>query len=299
MRTRSWGRARRPPGRRRSERRHLDLDPEQLQLQEGMDKDSLLPGHGGEWSLINNPVQRARWIPNWFLPSALLASQVWPFELQRLTRVPECYTVGDAGRETFVSSRLRRSQQPSCFSLQLQIHGILLSALALLSPSSEPRKIPRSSRHPSPAHQLAHSPFRTRLFALFSLVAVAHFAAQFSTHCPTSPSLSAGDGLLASRKSVTGWISVGEYDMPGLGSDGDDSTMRYLRADHSLLGGLWVGHSRTELARRTGSRRSPAEKDVVRNAETIFSTFLLQEIVRLVVRPPELPAKKPEQGLVM
>lgn len=212
--------------------------------------------------------------------------------------MPECYIVGDAGRETFASSRLRRSQQPSCFSLQLQIHGILLSALALLSPSSEPRKIPRSSRHPTPAHQLAHSPFPIRLFALFSLVAVAHFAAQFSTHCPTSPSLSTGDGLLAHRKSVTGWISVGEYDVPG--PDGDeDLTMRYLRADHSLLGGLWVGHSRTELARRTGSRRSPAEKDVVRNAESIFSTFLLQEIVRLVVRPPELPYKKPEQGLVM
>lgn len=242
--------------------------------------------------------QRARWLPSWFLPFALMASQVWPLELQPLTCAPECYIVSLTSSDAFASSRLCRSQQPSCFSLQLQIHGILLSALALLSPSSEPRKIPRSSRHPSPAHQLAHSPFSIRLFALFSLVAVAHFAAQFSTHCPTSPSLSAVDGVLASRKSVTGWISVGEYDVPG--PDGDDVlTMRYLRADHSLLGGLWVGRSRTELAHRTGSRGPVTEKEVVRNAESIFSTFLLQEIVRLVVRPPELPSKKPEQGLVM
>lgn len=218
-----------------------------------------------------NCKERAHWIPNWFLPFALLASQVRPFELPRLGCVPECYI----------------------------IHGIVLSALALLSPSSEPRKVPRSSQHPHPPQQIAHSPLPSRLFALVSLVALAHFAARFSTHCPTSPSLSAGDGLLASRKSVTGWISVGEHDMPGLGSDDDHLTMRYLRADHSLLGGLWVGRSRRELERRKAARQEATEKDVVRNAEAIYSTFLLQELVRLVIRPPELPSKKPEQGLVI
>lgn len=253
--------------------------------------------HGGEATLTRDSVQRARWIPDWFLPFALLASQVWPFELPRLSCVPECYIVSHTSSDSLTNTEMRRSQQPSCFSLQLQIHGIVLSALALLSPSSEPRKVPRSSQPPHPTQQIAHSPLPSRLFALVSLVALAHFAARFSTHCPTSPATSAETGLLSSRKSVTGWISVGEYDVPG--PDGDALTMRYLRADHSLLGGLWVGRSRTELAYRTGSREPVAEKEVVRNAESIFSTFLLQEIVRLVNRPPELPSKKPEQGLVM
>lgn len=96
---------------------------------------------------------------------------------------------------------------------------------------------------------------------------------------------------------MTGWISVGEYDVPG--PDNNHLTMRYLRADHSLLGGLWVGRSRTELARGKNARQRMTEKEVVRSAESVYGTFILQEIVRLVVRPPELPSKKSEQGLVM
>ncbi|GAA5863907.1 hypothetical protein JCM3774_004414 [Rhodotorula dairenensis] len=214
--------------------------------------------------------ERARYVPPWYLPVALLASKVWPFELAGLDLVPECYV--------------------------LQTHGILLAALSILSPALEPRKMPRSTLHRVSTWRLGHLSLPVRLIALVALAAMAHTAAQFSTHCLTSPAVRTTDGLLASRKSVTGWISVGEYTLPDARGD---LTMRYLRADHSLLGGLWVGPSRTDLVRRSTVHDEVADAVVVRNAESIYSTFLLQELVRLVVRPPELPFTKPERGLVI
>ncbi|GJN91173.1 hypothetical protein Rhopal_004191-T1 [Rhodotorula paludigena] len=135
-----------------------------------------------------------------------------------------------------------------------------------------------------------------------AVLALAHGVALTSSHCPTSPR-ALPPGILAARKSVTGWITVGEYVMPGgegVESGRGDMTFRYLRADHSLLGGLWVGPSRSELkaARRSGLGEV-SEKEVVRKAESIYSTFILQELVRLVDRPADLPRQSPEQGLII
>ncbi|GAA5987962.1 hypothetical protein JCM10908_007291 [Rhodotorula pacifica] len=217
-----------------------------------------------------NCKERSRILPAWFLPLAFLGCQICPLRLPRIKCFPECYI--------------------------LQTHGVLLSTIALLSPSPEPRKVPRSAQHPQPPRTLAHSSPFARLASLGAILALAHFVARFSTHCLTSPSPTTETGLEASRRSVTGWISVGEYDLP---SQQGNLTMRYLRADHSLLGGLWIGPSRAELAAASIPHHAVEEEEVVRRAESIYSTFILQELVRLVVRPPDLPTKAPEQGLII
>ncbi|KAL7342588.1 S-adenosyl-L-methionine-dependent methyltransferase, partial [Rhodotorula toruloides] len=129
------------------------------------------------------------------------------------------------------------------------------------------------------------------------ILALAHAVALTSSHCPSSPS-TLPPGILASRCSTTGWITVGEHVMPSPdGSTERDLTLRYLRADHSLLGGLWVGPSRDMLKMQYGVE--PSSEETVRRAESIYSTFILQEAVRLVKPPEDVPHQTPEQGLIM
>lgn len=81
--------------------------------------------------------------------------------------------------------------------------------------------------------------------------------------------------LLFSRRSATGWIVVGEQ-------AAHDTSFRYLRADHSLLGGLWVDPARNQLAHDKGVPPSAiSDEDAVEEADTIFENFLLLEIGRL------------------
>lgn len=75
--------------------------------------------------------------------------------------------------------------------------------------------------------------------------------------------------ILARRESITGFISVGEYLLPE-----HRRWIRFLRADHSLLGGIWYD----------GPDSGP-----ITDAESIYTAFHLQEAVRLVEPPPMLP----------
>ena len=65
--------------------------------------------------------------------------------------------------------------------------------------------------------------------------------------------------LLARSASVTGTIVVGEYVNYGF---------RFLRADHSLLGGRWIGDAKAGQSL----------------GDTIYGAFTLQEAIRLVER---------------
>lgn len=67
-----------------------------------------------------------------------------------------------------------------------------------------------------------------------------------------------------------GLLQVGENLSFPASSAGGRSGYRYLRADHSLLGGRWVG----ALAERAGEEAGGEEEGV---GDSIFSTFVLQE----------------------
>ncbi|BGP40816.1 hypothetical protein JCM10449v2_004781 [Rhodotorula kratochvilovae] len=211
--------------------------------------------------------ERKAFLPRLFLPLAYLVSLLPPvssFFRAKWPILPECYV--------------------------LQAHGLLLCAIALATPHTYAARRPRArATSLTLADRLSAHPL-ARLALFGALFALAHLTAQTSSHCPTSPS-SLPRGVLAAQKSVTGWISVGEYTLPAEeGAPPGDYTFRYLRADHSLLGGLWVGPSRDQL--RRGARGGEVD-------EAEVSTFILQELVRLVPAPADLPRQSPEQGLII
>lgn len=72
--------------------------------------------------------------------------------------------------------------------------------------------------------------------------------------------------ILASSRSKTGWITVGEHKT-------QDMWFRYLRADHSLLGGLWIEPAKDQLlldARWQRASPFELETEAVRVAESIY-----------------------------
>ena len=102
--------------------------------------------------------------------------------------------------------------------------------------------------------------------------------------------------LLASRPGVTGRITVGEFQAKG-------QWLRYLRADHSLLGGLWVGPSRDIIIEEMKAAEVSLwddidEKAVIERSESVYSTFVLQEIARLVTGPPK-STQRQEKALII
>ncbi|GAA6058915.1 hypothetical protein JCM10212_002867 [Sporobolomyces blumeae] len=180
----------------------------------------------------------------------------------------------------------------------LQAQGVLLVSIALFASHPSLHRLPRSShRHVSSTHPVGPTALRLAIFA--AVLAVAHLVAISSSHCPTSrfslPLSKNTSSILASSHSTTGVIVVGEQEITGPHGKGG-YRFRYLRADHSLLGGLWTGPSEIEL-RAKG--KEVTEVEVVRRAESIYSTFILQELVRLVKTPDALPRSSPEQGLII
>lgn len=137
---------------------------------------------------------------------------------------------------------------------QLQTLGLSLVALSLL-----PMSVPQHLR----PTKLYHFLLRLSPFLL-----LAHLVSRTSLHCPTSllpkyPIIYSNvSRLLASEVSKTGVVVVGEHQVKG-------ETYRYLRADHSILGGLWVGAAKDAL-RRERKSEMVEEYEVVRRAESIY-----------------------------
>ena len=90
---------------------------------------------------------------------------------------------------------------------------------------------------------------------------------------------------LARQESITGIITVVENSKAGY---------RVLKCDHSLLGGLWVGIKRKELFEK-GIVGREIDGRSVNEAESVYTTFLVQEAIRLIKRP----SKKKDSALIM
>jgi hypothetical protein len=88
--------------------------------------------------------------------------------------------------------------------------------------------------------------------------------------------------ILSSVPSVTGMIVVGETlpshtRVPGT-FESYPSSLRYLRASHSILGGVWIGDQVSQRA--SGAPLLDAEGTPL--GDSIYSAFVLQEAVRLI-----------------
>lgn len=87
--------------------------------------------------------------------------------------------------------------------------------------------------------------------------------------------------ILSAEQSITGLVTVGEW-LPPLDYKGENDqqlhSARYIRADHSILGGVWT-HDKVQVLDNepplTDSFGTPL-------GDSIYSTFVLQEAVRLV-----------------
>ena len=88
--------------------------------------------------------------------------------------------------------------------------------------------------------------------------------------------------ILSSVPSLTGIIVVGEIlpsDTWVPGTPGSyPSSLRYLRASHSILGGVWIGD---QVAQR-GSGAPLLDAEGTPLGDSIYSAFVLQEAVRLI-----------------
>jgi hypothetical protein len=80
--------------------------------------------------------------------------------------------------------------------------------------------------------------------------------------------------ILSSKQSITGLIVVGET---GPGNEAH-SRMRYLRASHSLLGGVWT-HERAMNVDASLATHDAAGNQL---GDSIYAAFVLEEAVRLI-----------------
>jgi hypothetical protein len=93
--------------------------------------------------------------------------------------------------------------------------------------------------------------------------------------------------ILSSVRSVTGIVTVGEtvpinYSLGSKKADeahGTFSDARYLRVDHSLIGGVWIG---SKIASLDGIEPPSQDANGTRLGDSIYSTFVIQEAARLV-----------------
>ena len=69
------------------------------------------------------------------------------------------------------------------------------------------------------------------------------------------------------------------------------NSFRFLRADHSLLGGRWIGE---KVYTKEPTAKPLTDAEGTKLGDSIYSAFVLQEAVRLHERPG-----KQENALIM
>ncbi|KAI0082391.1 hypothetical protein K474DRAFT_1611352 [Panus rudis PR-1116 ss-1] len=95
--------------------------------------------------------------------------------------------------------------------------------------------------------------------------------------------------LSSVRSSFSSVVVVGEVLPPSRedvesGNVHEPHSLRYLRAGHSLLGGVWIGD---RVFRRDASGPLMVDSNGTALGDSIYGTFVMQEAVRLVERPPK------------
>lgn len=86
--------------------------------------------------------------------------------------------------------------------------------------------------------------------------------------------------ILSAEQSITGLITVGQWLPPANFQDENEQQMRstrYLRASHSILGGVWT-HDNVQVL----GEPPISDSFGVPLGDSIYSAFILQEAVRLV-----------------
>jgi hypothetical protein len=184
--------------------------------------------------------------------------------------------VGDKGTFPFVLTY----QYSKLFILGGIGFALYVSSSAFVSVSSTRREIDKDKSSPSNSSRRLVSGFIALLFPLLLWQLGPPVLPQPLTVPYTHPSFPLR--ILSSVPSVTGTIVVGEVLPPDTWVSGTTesypSSLRYLRASHSILGGVWIGDK--VYQRSSGSPILDAEGTPL--GDSIYGAFVLQEAVRLL-----------------
>jgi hypothetical protein len=97
-------------------------------------------------------------------------------------------------------------------------------------------------------------------------------------------------------QSTTGLVVVGEA-LPIMANEGVTAiqSMRYLRASHSLLGGVWIG----DMVATINNAPPVVDSEGTPLGDSVYATFVLQEAARLVDNTGMGKDRKRENALIM
>ncbi|KAG9032215.1 hypothetical protein FRB95_001694 [Tulasnella sp. JGI-2019a] len=164
--------------------------------------------------------------------------------------------------------------------------SLFMSAALLLASSGEHLWGHFSAPYPAGGSPTATKPGSSTI-GLKAAGLVLNFALLYTSqsnrpcNIPQYPYISGGRGevkVLASANSVTGRIVVAENLRDGF---------RYLRCDHSILGGVWLGEDKIAAISSTQNNIVPAggvDYNGTRLGDSIYSAFVLQDALRLFLR---------------
>jgi hypothetical protein len=171
-----------------------------------------------------------------------------------------------------VFGQIHTKIRPTTLLIHLSSISALACALSFLSYINRYTTITPSANSPRPPRTTWRS-----YIPLLVPVLLAQVSKRTSPHVISAEPWTSPGGsvrVLARTDSITGVVIVAENLV---------DRFRFLRCDHSLLGGTWV----------TGSR-SPIYSNGL--GDSIYTTFIVQEAVRLADRPTR---KSQENALVM
>ena len=140
-------------------------------------------------------------------------------------------------------------------------------------------KSPASAPQKNWKQRISEGPTPLAYFVLVMLASASfHYSPSIHSHFRTGglkgPYVRGNVTILSSKQSITGVIVVGETSQGGE----DYSRMRYLRASHSLLGGVWI----KERAASMDGSVSTYDAAGNRLGDSVYITFLVQEAVRQI-----------------
>jgi hypothetical protein len=152
---------------------------------------------------------------------------------------------------------------------------------ALKGKGKEKEGMPKKAPAPAPpknlTQRISEVPIPLAYFVLVLLTSASfRYSPSIHSHFRTgglkAPYVCGNVTILSSKQSITGVIVVGETSHGGEGY----SRMRYLRASHSLLGGVWI----KERAITMDASVSTYDAAGTRLGDSIYPVFYIQEAVR-------------------
>lgn len=184
--------------------------------------------------------------------------------------------LGERVARRVLDSEYMRTVQPEKIILGT---SLVLSIFALLANPSHSRPLPQQittwlqqSRSLPPEHRKLLSrilPARASSVLLVARLPLIFLALRLHASRPLPPYISADGSLriLASERGLTGQVVVADH---------LQSSYRFLRCDHSLLGGRWI--------RAAPGLSDPGKQPVIQFGDSIFAAFALQEVALLAAR---------------